>query len=423
MVVALLLIGVVRVSLGGGSPLPLAARSSISATTAAASSGASTPASRSAQAVQLRTSLERLLGQHVFLSARLVRSRIHGDPSYVQAAVNALAHSTDDLTALIVQVYGPGQGPEFRAVWESHEASIVSYARALVDHDEQARDAARFALAAYPARMTSYLQTLTSGALPAAATESAIRQHVANQLTLADSVAKGDVTGSYVTEREDYGQLYRLATAIAAGIAKQGGGSLPPDFDSPQRRLDSALGELLGAHWELAVDLMQAAPAGGPTFDAVGNEVNLNTNDLAAAMNVLFGEATANRFLNLWGRHLEALVTYAQSVTSNDASNRQAALTQLSDFEHRLGQLLSTGTGGKLTAPQLADAYVMHDQMLLGQFDAFARHDFPTAYLQDYQGYQHMFGVADALATAIGPELAKRLPAGGVHTGGGGLAL
>jgi hypothetical protein len=336
--------------------------------------------------------------------------------------VNALAHSTDDLTALIVQVYGPDKGPEFRAVWESHEASIVSYARALVDHDDQARNAARLALAAYPARMTSYLQGLTSGALPAAATESAIRQHVTNQLTLADAVAKGDVAGSYVIEREDYGELYRLATAIAAGIAKQGGGSLPPDFDSPQRRLDSALGELLGEHWELAIDLMQAAPGGGKTFDAIGNEVNLNTRDLGAAMNVLFGADTAGRFLDLWGRHLEALVTYAQAVTGNDSTNRQAALTQLSDFERRLGALMSTGTAGRLTAPQLADTYVMHDQMLLGQFDAIARHDFPAAYQQDYQGYQHMFGVADTLAKAIGPELAARLPVGGVHTGGGGLA-
>ena len=64
----------------------------------------------------------------------------------------------------------------------------------------------------------------------------------------------------------------------------------------------------------------------------------------------------------------------------------------------------------------------MHDRDLVEQLDAYARGDYTTAYNVAYQGYQHMFAVADALSAAIGPTIAARLPKGGVQTGGGGMA-
>jgi hypothetical protein len=308
-------------------------------------------------------------------------------------------------------------------VWESHEASIVAYARGLVDHDQAAVQQARQQLAGYPARIAQYMQTVTSGAVPASATEAAVGQHVSNQLALADRMAAGDVAGSYEIERTDYGQLYRLATLIAQGVATTGGTPLPADFDSPQRRLTSALGQLLGEHWALAVDLMRAAPSGGKTFDAVANEVNRNSEDLGSAMGVLFGAATGQKFLDLWGSHVDALVTYAQASASGDSGQRQAALDQLHAFETNMSALLNTGTDGKLAAPPLIDALGMHDQMLRDQYDAFTARNFTAAYNQDYDGFQHMFAVSASLAAAIGPEIAARLPVGGVHTGGGWLAL
>jgi hypothetical protein len=373
------------------------------------------------QAVQLRTSLEKVLGQHVFLSARLIRLRVAGDPGYVQAAADALSRNTRDLTNLISQVYGPQSSAAFVGIWESHEASVLDYTRASVDSDEVGRRRALDALAGYPARMGDYLQQLTSGALPSAATRVALKRHIDDQLQLADRVVAGDVAGSYVVQRQDYGALFGLAKFIAAGIARGGSAALPADFDSPQRRLESALGELLGEHWELAVDLMRDAPTGGPTFEAVAGEVNTNAKDLASAVGVLFGRDAEQRFLPLWADHLEALVSYAQAPAGADAQ-RQAAIDQLNRFGQALGQLLSAGVADRLPAPALTALLGKHDEMLLGQFDATARRDYAAAYVQDYDGYQHMFEVSTTLAGAVGPELAARVPVGGVHTGGGGLA-
>ena len=64
----------------------------------------------------------------------------------------------------------------------------------------------------------------------------------------------------------------------------------------------------------------------------------------------------------------------------------------------------------------------MHDRDLIQQLNAYARGKYATAYGIAYEGYEHMFAVAQALASAIGPTIAARLPKGGVQTGGGGMA-
>ena len=97
-------------------------------------------------------------------------------------------------------------------------------------------------------------------------------------------------------------------------------------------------------------------------------------------------------------------------------------MAQLAAFERHLSAFLSTSTDGRLTAPALSDVLHMHDRDLVDQLDDYARGDYTAAYGVAYEGYQHMFAVADTLSGAIGPTIAARLPKGGVKTGGGGMA-
>jgi hypothetical protein len=124
----------------------------------------------------------------------------------------------------------------------------------------------------------------------------------------------------------------------------------------------------------------------------------------------------------VWGDHVDALVSYSGAVAAEDEQGKAKALAQLRAFERHLSAFLSTGTDGRLTAPALSDVLHMHDRDLVEQIDAYARGDFTTAYSVTYEGYQHMFAVADTLSGAIGPTIAARLPKGGVQTGGGGMA-
>jgi hypothetical protein len=124
----------------------------------------------------------------------------------------------------------------------------------------------------------------------------------------------------------------------------------------------------------------------------------------------------------VWGDHVDALISYSGAVAAKDQKGEDEAQVQLGAFEKHLSTFLSTSTDGRLTAPALSGVLHMHDRDLVEQLDAYARGDYTTAYNTAYEGYQHMFAVAETLSAAIGPTIAARLPKGGVKTGGGGMA-
>jgi hypothetical protein len=374
------------------------------------------------QAVELRTGLEELFGQDVFVGIRVTRSRLRGDPDFTQAAVDALSRNSDDLTTLLGQVYGSARAEEFRRLWESQQEGLIAYARAASQHDQAAKAAARAQLDASPGRIAQFLHDLTAGKIAASTISSRLRTHVDDLVRFTDAYAAADYATAYRIERVDYERQFALGTVIAAGILRGRDGNLPPAFDSPLTRLRSTLGELLGEHLQLVVDAMGAALRGGPEFRADAAQVNADTEQLASAFGVLFGPQSATRFASVWGDHVDALVGYSGAVAAKDQQGKARALAQLRAFEQHLSTFLSTSTEGRLTAPALSEMLHMHDRDLVGQLDAYARGDYTTAYRTTYDAYQHMFAVAETLSGAIGPTIAARLPKGGVQTGGGGMA-
>ena len=374
------------------------------------------------QTVELRTGLEELFGQDTFVGIRVVRSRLRGDPDFAQATVDALSRNSDDLATLIGRVYGSAPSKKFRQLWESQQEGLVAYARAVSQHDQAGKAAARRQLDAFPGQVAQYLHTLTAGGTTVPAVSSRLKTHVDDLIRFTDAYAAGDYATAYRIERTDYEREFGLGTVVAAGIAGGPSGNLPASFDSPLTRLRSALGELLGEHMQLVVDAMGAALRGGPEFKADAAQVNADTAQLAGAFGVMFGPASAAKFTSVWGDHVDALVSYSGAVATKNRNGENQALAQLAAFEKHLATFLSTGTDGRLTAPALSDVLHMHDRDLVEQLDAYARGNYSTAYSVAYEGYQHMFAVADTLSTAIGPTIAARLPKGGVQTGGGGMA-
>ncbi|HEX5300035.1 MAG TPA: hypothetical protein VFW50_23865 [Streptosporangiaceae bacterium] len=374
------------------------------------------------QAVELRTGLEELFGQDVFVGIRVTRSRLRGDPDFTQAAVDALSRNSDDLATLLSRVYGSARAAKFRQLWQSQQDGLVAYARAASQHDQAAKAAARRQLDAFPGQVAQFLHTLTSGGTTVPAVSSRLSTHIDDLIRFTDAYAAGDYATAYRIERTDYEREFGLGTVVAAGIAGGPGGHLPADFDSPLTRLRSTLGELLGEHMQLVVDAMGAALRGGPEFKADAAQVNADTTLLAGAFGVLFGSQSGKRFESVWSDHVDALVSYSGAVATKDQNGRDQAMAQLRAFEKHLSAFLSTSTDGRLTAPALSDVLHMHDRDLVEQLDAYARGDYPTAYHVTYDGYQHMFAVASTLSGAIGPTIAARLPKGGVRTGGGGMA-
>jgi hypothetical protein len=362
--------------------------------------------------------LQGLFGQHSMFAADMMRGRIRGDEDFAQRANAALTRNTDAMGQLLEPFLGARTG-RFRAVWSGHVAALFSYSRAVANADAALRDESRRALTAFERDLAGLLVEASQGRLPQQAAEATALMHVDQLLKQADAYAAKDYTTANRIYREAYAHASHAGKVIAGAL-------LGPDqaaaLDTPVFRLRSELARLLGEHVVLATTAFRTGVLNTAEFPAAGASVNANTRDLTAAVDSLFGAAAAQRFQSLWADHIDQLIEYTGGAVTNDAGRRDRAIAKLKEFEGRLAAFLESATAARLPAGTLAKALLAHDQMLLGEIDAFAAKDYQKAHDLAYTVYQHMFDLAGQLADAFGLTIAARLPVGGANTGHGGAA-
>jgi hypothetical protein len=373
-------------------------------------------------AADLRVKLEQLLGQHAILTVRLTRARLRNDGDLAQSADAALTKNTADMGELIGSVYGSAAAEEFEEIWLGHVTDLFDYARGVADEDEDVKAQARSQLDEYVAGLSQFLDAATNQAAPASVVAAELRMHVDHLLQQVDAYASGDYEQAFTLERESYAHMFPLGKALAAGVVTGGGTQLPTDFDSPATELQSALGLRLGEHAELAVDAMRSGISGSPDFPAAGAALDQNTRELTAMIESVFGADSAGSFQELWADHIDSFVAYTQALAAEDADLEEASAERLAEFNSDFAAFLSTATEGRLGAPALVDGFVMHEDFLLRQVNAYAERDYSTAHELSFDAYQHMFALAAQAATAIGDTVAERSPIGGAQTGAGGMA-
>jgi hypothetical protein len=370
----------------------------------------------------LRAKLEQLLGQHAILTVRLTRARLRGHGDLAQSADAALSENTADLGELIGTVYGAEASEKFEQMWFGHVTYLFNYSRGVADKDDAVKSQARRQLDDYATNLSQFLDAATKKAAPAPVVAAQLRMHVDQLLQQVDAYARGDYDRAFALERESYAHMFPLGKALAAGILTGGGAGLPVDFDSPAHQLQSRLGLLFGEHAELAVDAMRSGISNSPDFPAAGAALDGNTREITAMIESVFGAASAGSFQALWADHIDAFVTYTQALVAGDAALENAATERLKGFNENFAAFLSTSTQGRLGAPTLADAFVMHEDLLLRQINAYAERDYSTAHQLSYDAYQHMFALAAQAATAVGDTVTAQSPTGAPQTGAGGTA-
>jgi hypothetical protein len=372
--------------------------------------------------VELRAQLEQLLGQHAILTVRLTRARLRGDEDLAQSADEALSKNAADIAAPIGAVYGTEAGESFEQAWFNHVTSVFNYARGVADDDAAVMSETRRQLDGYVTDLSEYLGEATHQAIPAEVVAEELRMHVNLLLEQVDAYAAEDYERAFQLERETYAHMFPLGKALAAGIVTGEGAELPAEFDSPAAELQSQLGMTLGEHAELAVDAMRSGISGLPDFPAAAGALDQNTNELTGMIESVFGPESAPSFQTLWSDHIDAFVAYTQALAGKDEAAQEAAQARLTGFNSDFAQFLSTATQGRLETAALADAFVMHEQMLMQQINEYAAADYVAAHQVSYEAYQHMFALADQAATAIGETVEEGSPKGGAETGVGGTA-
>ncbi|HTE69918.1 MAG TPA: hypothetical protein VK942_14350 [Actinomycetes bacterium] len=372
--------------------------------------------------VELRAQLEQLLGQHAILTVRLTRARLRGDEDLAQSADEALSKNAAEIAAPIGAVYGAEAAETFEQTWFNHVTSVFNYARGVADDDAAVMSEARRQLDDYVTDLSEYLGEATHQAIPAEVVAEELRMHVNLLLEQVDAYAAEDYERAFQLERESYAHMFPLGKALAAGIVTGEGGELPADFDNPARELQSQLGMRFGEHAELAVDAMRSGISDYPDFPVAAATLDQNTREITAMIESVFGGESARSFQTLWSDHIDAFVAYTQALAQMDEAAQDAAQDRLTGFNSEFANFLSTSTDGRLATAALADAFVMHEEMLLKQINEYAAADYVTAHQVSYEAYQHMFALADQAATAIGETVAAGNPQGGAETGSGAMA-
>jgi hypothetical protein len=377
------------------------------------------------QAVQpadLRSELEQLLGQHAILTVRLTRARLRTDGDLAQSADQALGKNTADLGELIGSVSGAEAAEQFEQLWFGHVTDLFNYARGVADEDDAVKAEASQRLDDYTTELSQLLETATNKAVAASDLEAELRMHVEHLLQQVDAYAEGDYDRAFALERAGYAHMFSIGKVLAAGILTGGGEELPADFDDPASELQSQLGMLLGEHAELAVDAMRSGFSNSPDFPAAGAALDENTREITGMIESVFGADSASAFQNLWADHIDSFVVYTQALAMDDAALEDTATKELEEFNMSFATFLSTSTEGRLAAPTLVDGFVMHEDLLLDQINAYAERDYSTAHEVSFGAYKHMFELAAQAATAIGDTVAARSPKGGAQTGADGTS-
>jgi hypothetical protein len=170
-------------------------------------------------AVDLRITLDRLLGEHTMLAVTVTRASLSGDAD-AEAARMALASNTADLTAAVADIYGAAAARAFDRLWNAHTNAYVRYVRGTIDDAPRARQAALDDLVAYRDDFSAFLAD-ANPQLSATDLRSMLAHHTEQLIDQVDAFAAEDYDSAYAVSREAFAHAFVLGDALSLAIAAQ----------------------------------------------------------------------------------------------------------------------------------------------------------------------------------------------------------
>jgi hypothetical protein len=185
-------------------------------------------------------------------------------------------------------------------------------------------------------------------------------------------------------------------------------------LDKGAPALDQTLTDLLDGHVYLAsITVVQGLENGldSPQFKAAATTLDQNSQDLAAAIESVYGAEAGEQFLSQWRQHIEFFVQYTQGKATKDNAMAEQALTRLQNYKQDFSAFLSKATGGRLPANGAAEALQMHVDSLIEAIDAAIAGDAEVFDLVYAAATDHMPMTASALAGAISGQFPDKFSA------------
>ena len=184
------------------------------------------PGRRNSGALELRSALRQLLGEHALLAVTVTRRGAKAAPDF-DAAAAALNGNTTDISDALESIY-ESPGPALEAQWRNRIALLAKHAAALGDQRGKDVPSAREAVEEAADAVGDALAQGTDRAVKPAKVAAALRKLDAALLEQTEAFVAADLTQADAATQDAFARALKLADVLAQGIARQ----QPDEFPS-----------------------------------------------------------------------------------------------------------------------------------------------------------------------------------------------
>jgi hypothetical protein len=173
-----------------------------------------------AMSSDLRTGLNSLFREHVFLAAAATGAALAGRDGEFKAAAGALDANSIDIAKAIGAVYGAGAEQAFLPLWRKHIGFVVDYTVGVATKDDAKKNKAVTDLVQYTQDFGAFLASANPN-LPKDVVANLVKDHVLTLKDVIDAQATGDMNKTFMAIRSAAGHMGMIADPLAAAIVKQ----------------------------------------------------------------------------------------------------------------------------------------------------------------------------------------------------------
>jgi hypothetical protein len=181
---------------------------------------AGTAVSKPAKAAALKSTLNTLFQEHVYLAAAATGAALGGREAEFNAAAGALDQNSVAISRAVGSVYGTDAEQAFLPLWRKHIGFAVDYTVGVASNDKGKQDKAVGDLIAYTKDFGAFLNAANPN-LPTKVVADLVQHHVVTLKTVIDAQASKDQAKAYAALRTAAGHMQAIADPLADAIAMQ----------------------------------------------------------------------------------------------------------------------------------------------------------------------------------------------------------
>jgi hypothetical protein len=178
------------------------------------------PSTSGTKAAELRTGLNNLFREHVYLAGAATGAALGGRDAEFKAAAAALDGNSVAIAKAVGSVYGAGAEEAFLPLWRRHIGFVVDYTVGTASGDRAKQDKAVTDLVSYTQDFGAFLSSANPN-LPKSVVADLVKHHVVTLKDVIDAQATKDPAKAYQALRTAAGHMQAIADPLAEAIVKQ----------------------------------------------------------------------------------------------------------------------------------------------------------------------------------------------------------